>query len=599
MPDIARGVRAFTFGTAISRVMGLVREQVFAGLFGASHSTDAFNAAFRIPNLLRDMFAETALSAAFVPVLTSQKQKSKEAENLLASNIFNTLLVVVGLVTVAGIVFSPGLAKVIALGFGSVPGKLALTGKLTAITFPFLLFVALAAWAMSYLNTEGSFFTPSLAPAFFNIFSILVPLGLFGYYTARGGDPIFGAAFGVTIGGLLQFAIQVPGLFKKGFRYSLFLNFRDPDFRRVMALFIPVAIGLAGSRINVAVNTVLVSFLEKGSMSWLNYAFRIMHLPLGLFGIAVGTVALPTFSRFVIENNLAEIRRTLTDSLKMVFVLTIPTSVIIAFLSHPITRVIYQHGKFSASDTNATAGALVLYILGVPFVAALRNVAGVFYAYKDARWPMYASFASIGLNRRSQYHLDEGHRFSGLSALDDDRRRRQHRRSLHTSAAEDWGGGLGATREVLRPTGARLSIRGSRGLAPQRLSPGQARCIPAHDSSEPGGQRHRGPGRVLWGLASPRGKGNDRLSQTVHKTKIKSLSRLSRQSKQGFVSLVRWTNTNAMTHATSPFKVAPEATLRPPDPEEPVPSVPPSEKPTGPPPLRGPKGGLRRNLDHL
>jgi putative peptidoglycan lipid II flippase len=398
MPDIARGVRAFTFGTAISRVMGLVREQVFAGLFGASHSTDAFNAAFRIPNLLRDMFAETALSAAFVPVLTSQKQKSKEAENLLASNIFNTLLVVVGLVTVAGIVFSRELAKVIALGFGSVPGKLALTGKLTAITFPFLLFVALAAWAMSYLNTEGSFFTPSLAPAFFNIFSILVPLGLFGYYTARGGDPIFGAALGVTLGGLLQFAIQVPGLFKKGFRYRLFLNFRDPDFRRVMALFIPVAIGLAGSRINVAVNTVLVSFLEKGSMSWLNYAFRIMHLPLGLFGIAVGTVALPAFSRFVIENNLAEIRRTLTDSLKMVFVLTIPTSVIIAFLSHPITRVIYQHGKFSASDTSATAGALVLYILGVPFIAALRNLAAVFYAYKDARWPMYASFASIGLN---------------------------------------------------------------------------------------------------------------------------------------------------------------------------------------------------------
>jgi putative peptidoglycan lipid II flippase len=251
---------------------------------------------------------------------------------------------------------------------------------------------------MSYLNTEGSFFVPSLAPAFFNVFSILIPLGFFGYYTARGGDPIFGAAIGVTVGGFMQFIVQIPGLFRKGFHYRFYLSFKDPEFRKVMALFIPVAIGLAGTRINVAVNTVLVSFLGKGSISWLNYAFRIMHLPLGLFGIAVGTVALPAFSRFVIDNNLPEIRRTLLDSLKMVFFLTNHTSVIIACLSFPITRLIYQRGHFNVSDTSATAGALILYILGVPFIAALRNVAAVFYAYRDARKPMYASFVSIGLN---------------------------------------------------------------------------------------------------------------------------------------------------------------------------------------------------------
>jgi len=396
--DIARGVRSFTLGTAVSRVLGLVREVVFAALFGAGHSTDAFNAAFRIPNLLRDMFAETALSAAFVPVLAGEKKKGKEAENLLASNIFNTLFVVVGLVTVLGIVFSRPLAKVIAFGFGNVSGKLSLTGSLTSITFPFLLFVALAAWAMSYLNTEGSFFVPSLAPAFFNVFSILVPLGLFGWYTARGGDPIYGAAIGVTVGGLMQFAVQVPGVFKKGFRYRFYLSFRDPEFRKVMALFIPVAIGLAGTRINVAVNTVLVSFLEKGSMTWLNYAFRIMHLPLGLFGIAVGAVALPKLSRHAAENDLGAIHETLGDSLKMVLFLTVPTSVVIAFLSYPITAVIYQHGRFTATDTAAVAQALVLYIVGIPFMAALRNVASVFYAYKDAKTPMVASFASIGLN---------------------------------------------------------------------------------------------------------------------------------------------------------------------------------------------------------
>ena len=398
MTDIARGVRSVTFGTAVSRVFGLAREQVFAALFGATSSTDAFNAAFRIPNLLRDLFAETALSQAFIPVLAGERRKGKEAENLLASNVFNTLLVVVGAVTVAGVVFSPQLAGVIAAGFGKNPEKLALTGNLTAVMFPFLLFIALAAWAMSYLNTEGSFFTPSVAPAFFDVFSILVPLGLFGYYTSRGGDPIYGAAIGVVAGGLMQFAMQLPRLFRKGFRYRLYLSFRDPEFRRVMTLFGPVAIGLAGARINFAVNTVLVSYLQDGSMTWLNYAFRIMHLPLGLFGIAVGTVALPALSRLAGENDLRGVRETMSDSLRMAFFLTIPTSVAIAFLAHPITSVIYQHGRFTASDTTAVAQALLLYVVGVPFMSGIRNVASVFYAFKDARTPMYASFASIGVN---------------------------------------------------------------------------------------------------------------------------------------------------------------------------------------------------------
>ena len=398
MADITKGVRAFTFGTAISRVLGLVRESVFAYLYGAGKSTDAFNAAFRIPNLLRDLFAETALSAAFVPVLTEQKQKSKDAENLLASNIFNTLLLVVGVVTVLGIFLSPYLAGIIAFGFGNIPSKLNLTASLTSIIFPFLLFVALAAWAMSFLNTEGEFFIPSLAPAFFNIFSIATPIALYAYFTSRGMDPIYGMAIGVTVGGLMQLLIQVPRLFKKGFRYKFYINFKDPAFRKVMVLFVPVAIGLAGSRINVAVSTFLVSLLAERSMTWLNYAFRIMHLPLGLFGVAVGAVALPTLSKFVIEKNLTEVRKTLFDSLKLVFFLTIPTSIIIAFLSHPITSMIYEHGRFTTFDTNATAQALILYIIGIPFIAGLRNIAVVFYAYKDARTPMYASFVSIVLN---------------------------------------------------------------------------------------------------------------------------------------------------------------------------------------------------------
>ena len=186
MEDISKGVRSFTVGTALSRVMGLVRESVFAHLFGVGAATDAFNVAFRIPNLLRDLFAETALSAAFVPVLTGAKAEGKEAENRLASNIFNVLFVVTGLVSLAGLFLAPVLAKGIAFGFGKVPGKIDLTAQLTAVLFPFLLFVSLGAWAMSYLNTEKSFFLPSVAPSLFNLFSILFPLLTYGWYVARG-----------------------------------------------------------------------------------------------------------------------------------------------------------------------------------------------------------------------------------------------------------------------------------------------------------------------------------------------------------------------------------------------------------------------------
>jgi putative peptidoglycan lipid II flippase len=399
MEDISRGVRSFTIGTAVSRVMGLVREMVFAHLFGASQSAaaDAFNVAFRIPNMLRDLFAETSLSAAFIPVLTAERAKSKEAQNRLASNIFNVLFLVTGLVSVAGLVASPALARWIAFGFGKVPGKIALTAQLTAILFPFLLVISLGAWAMSYLNTEKSFFVPSVAPALFNLFSILVPVLTFGWYVAQGKEPIFGMAIGVLVGGLMQFLVQMPFVFRKGFRYRPIVNFRDPEFRKVLALFVPVAIGLAGPRINVLVNTILVTPLKQGSVSWLNYAYRIMQLPLGLFGVAVGTVTLQSLSRLVLAKDGGAIRSQLLDSLKMALFLTVPTSVLIAFLSRPITRVIYQRGHFRPEDTLPTAVALILYTLGIPFIAGMRNVAAVFYAYKDARWPMVASLASVAL----------------------------------------------------------------------------------------------------------------------------------------------------------------------------------------------------------
>ena len=397
MADIAKGVRSFTLGTALSRVLGLVREMVINHLFGAGLANDAFRAAFRIPNLLRDLFAENALSSAFVPVLTDEKKKGPEAENRFASNVLNVLLLVVGLIVLVGILAARPLAGLIAHGFDKIPGKLALTGQMTAVMFPFLLFIALAAWAMSLLNTHGSFFVPAVAPAVFNVFSFLTPLALFGWLSSRGVEPVLGAAIGVMAGGLMQFLVQVPSLHRQGFRYRPMLSFRDPAFRRALALFVPVAIGLSGSRISFFVNTMLITSLPEKSLSWLESAYRVMHLPLGLFGIAIGAVALPSFARFAADGETEAVRSTLQDSLRMVLLLTVPTSVLIAVLAGPITSLLYVHGRFSAADGAASAAILVLYMLGVPFMSALRNLAAVFFAYKDARTPMIASFAAVGL----------------------------------------------------------------------------------------------------------------------------------------------------------------------------------------------------------
>lgn len=398
MADITRGVRAFTIGTAVSRVFGLLRQSAFAFLYGVERSTDAYLAAFRVTDLLRDLFAESTLSAAIVPVLTDQKQKSKADENRLANNLLNILIVFVGIIIVGCILLAPYLARIVAFGFSSLPGKIELTSQLTALLFPFLFFIALAAWAMSYLNTENEFLVPSLAPAAFNVFSIVVAVAAYKLLSDRGLNPIFGMAIGVLAGGLMQFAVQVPMLMKKKFRYRFLFDLGDPEFRKVFKLFLPVAIGLAGSRVNVAVGAAIVSFLQEGSMTWLDNAFRIMHLPMGLFGIAVGTVALPTLSGYVASNNIPELRRTLFDSLKLTFFLTISSSVLIAFLAYPITRIIYEHGRFTPVDTSMTMQALVLYMIGVPFAAVLRNLAAVYYAFRDSKTPMYASFVSIGVN---------------------------------------------------------------------------------------------------------------------------------------------------------------------------------------------------------
>ncbi len=398
--DLTHRVRSFTIGTMISRILGLVRDQVIAYLFGAGFATDAFNAAFRIPNTLRDLFAESGLSAAFIPTFSETLiTRGKEEAFRLASNIFNLICLTVGLLVALGMIFSNPITQILAMGFERVPDKIALTAFLTRIMFPFLLFIALAAWAMGILNTFNNFFLPAVAPAFFNIFSIVVPIVSYGLLVAQGYDPIIGVAVGVTIGGLFQFLIQLPSLIKQGFKYSIYLNFKDPGIKKILKLYLPISLGLAGSRINFLVNLLLISFLPtEGSLSWLNYAYRIMQLPLGLFGVAVGSVALPALTQKVTEGKMDEVRTTLNESMKLVFLLTIPITVIIAFLATPVSRLIYQWGRFTESDTAYVAQALLLYILSIPFASAIKVVAALFYSMRDARTPMYASLASVVLN---------------------------------------------------------------------------------------------------------------------------------------------------------------------------------------------------------
>ncbi|MCS7258013.1 MAG: murein biosynthesis integral membrane protein MurJ [candidate division WOR-3 bacterium] len=394
-----RRVGSFTAGTLISRILGLIRESVFAYLFGAGFATDAFQVAFRIPNLFRDLFAESALSSAFVPTFVDNLVKKDRKEVWrFASNVFNTLFIVVGVIVVLGMIFAPALVKVLAYGFKEVSGKQELTSTLTRIMLPFLLFVALASWAMGVLNAFKDFFLPALAPALFNLGSVLVAIFSYRYFVNHNYEPILGMAYGVTIGACFQFLIQIPSLIKKGFKYSFYVNFKDPELRRVLMLWIPTILGLASYQINFAVNTFLVTFLEERSITYLNYAYRIMHLPAGLFGVAVGSVAIAEFSSKVAEETSEVLKEQLRHALKLVSLLTLPISALFLALAIPITRIIYEHGKFTPQDTLYTAQALMLYAPGIFAQAGVRSIAACFYALKDTKTPALVGLSIVVVN---------------------------------------------------------------------------------------------------------------------------------------------------------------------------------------------------------
>lgn len=413
---MAKSVGIFSLATGVSRVFGMVREMVFAYLFGAGYSMDAFRLAYNIPNVLRDLFAEGTLGASFVPVFAEYHQRRGEREAWdLANLTFSALLLTVGVVTVLGILGSPWIVRVVAYGFGREAGKLGLTVQLTRLMFPFLLLICLAALVMAILNFFGHFFITGIAPVMFNIGIIGASLILYAMFERIGISPIFGVAIGVLIGGAAQLGFQVSPLLREGYSFRLRLSLSHPGVRRVGRLAAPVVLGLAATRINVFINMFLASLLEEGSVSWLGYAFRLMVLPLGVFGVAVSAVALPRAARQAALEESDKVRETLSLSLRLVFLLTIPASLLLFTLASPMVKVLYERGEFGATDTLATAQALRLYCIGIFAVASVKVLASIFYSLKDSRTPMKVSLVTVAVNLLLSLLLIRSMRFRALA----------------------------------------------------------------------------------------------------------------------------------------------------------------------------------------
>jgi len=393
--NLARSAGAVSAATFGSRVLGLVREQVFAYLFGAGFYVDAFVAAFRIPNLLRDLFAEGALAAAFVPAFTKKlSTDGKEKAFHLFNVVGNALAVVLTIVVILGIVVTPWIVSAIAPGFEKIAGKIELTARLARIMFPFLLLIALAALTMGVLNSLGRFALPAFSSAFLNIGMIAAGFAICPFFD----PPIVGMAYGVLLGGFLQWLVQLPTLYKEGYHYRPLFSFAHPELLTIAGLIIPAIVGIASTQVNIFVNTQIASLMPQGAVSYLNYAFRLMHFPLGVFGVALATVSLPALSQKVAVGDSKGVAATADSALGLVFFLNLPATLFLIACAVPLISVLYQHGKFGAMDTANTAQALRFYAIGLLGYSGVRVLAPVFYAFADTRTPVKVSIAAVFTN---------------------------------------------------------------------------------------------------------------------------------------------------------------------------------------------------------
>ncbi len=406
--NVTRAAGIVSIAVMVSRVLGLARETAIGYYFRSKGSADAFYLAFRIPNFLRDMFGEGILSKAFITTfLATEAEDGEAAAWNLANRIFNlTFLVLIG-ITALGIVFAPIVVDVLARNnfnesldtaahFG-FENKVELAVYLTQLMFPYLLFVSFAAIAMGLLNSKGRFAIPAYASTFFNISSLAV--GISGYYLGPKFEvhPVTGMAVGVIVGGILQFLIQVPSMYRVGFRYRPLLSLRDPRVLQVVHLIAPAVLGVAAVQVNLLTNTFFITS-DSGWLTWITRAYRVMHLPIGIFGVAISTVALPQLARLATAGETENFRNALSYALRLMLILTIPAAIGLMVLSEPICRLLYEWGETVEDDTFGTAGLLFVYAFGLCGFSTLKIVTDGFYAYKDIRAPVIVSICAVVLN---------------------------------------------------------------------------------------------------------------------------------------------------------------------------------------------------------
>jgi putative peptidoglycan lipid II flippase len=382
-----------------SRVLGLVRDQALAYYFGASNAMDAFYVAYRIPNLMRDLFAEGAMSAAFVPAFTRRLTTHGRAVAWrLGNQLINALVAMTGVLVLAGILLAEPVTRLFAREFSAVPGKFELTVAMTRVMLPFLTLAAIAAACMGMLNSLRRFFTPALSPAMFNISIILSALLLVPLMPRVGLEPIMAIAFGVLLGGVGQIVVQYLSLRGEGFRFHVTLNPRDPGLREVLGLMGPGTIAGAAMQVNLVVNTILATSQGPGAVSWLTYAFRLMYLPIGVVGVSIATAALPVMARYAALNQLDLMRQTVSRGLRLMLMLMVPATIGLIVMAEPIVRLIFERGRFTPADTQATALALVCYAPGIVGYSVVRLAVPSFYALGTSLTPAFVSVGSVLLN---------------------------------------------------------------------------------------------------------------------------------------------------------------------------------------------------------
>lgn len=394
-----RAVFSTGAGTSVSRVLGLVRDVVIASVFGAGAHADAFFVAFRIPNFLRRLFGEGAFSQAFVPVLGEYRASGSEAEvRDLASHVAGTLAAILLAVTAAGILAAPALVYVFAPGFAAESGRAELTGYMLRLTFPYLLFISLTACASGILNTWGRFAVPAVTPALLNLALIGAALGL----AHRLDEPITALAWGVLAGGAAQLGFQLPFLWRIRMLVRPRMRRTHAGVRRILRLIVPALLGVSVAQVNLLVDTAMASFLAAGSVSWLYYSDRLMEFPLGVFGIALATVALPNLSSRHAEGDARAFGATLDWALRLVLVVATPAALGLVLLATPMLSTVFQHGAFGAYEVRMAAPSLAAYAFGLVAFIAVKVLASGFHARQEMRTPVriavIAMIANVALN---------------------------------------------------------------------------------------------------------------------------------------------------------------------------------------------------------